>query len=108
MAVYTKTLARGILPTFGPTVVYTVPVGKAVVVLDVCLCQFVAGSAALLALLHTPGTAAVTFASSPNVSAYNSYHWDGRQAMQAGDELEVQANVNGMAYAVTGYEFDAA
>lgn len=104
--VYTELLAAGVNATGALAVVYTVPVGKVAVVRDVVMIHFNGSPAAVYLTTNGPGGSHPVIDGQHDLGSGDARHWDGRQVLAAGDQLELSANVANARYRITGYVFD--
>lgn len=106
MNIYTQRLAAGQASTTGFHAAYTVPAGKLVVLRDVVLIQHGITTGQVSLLLSPTGGGNPFVASVPTVTPEQTYHWDVRQVLYAGDVLTVYNSQGTVDWLLTGYVFD--
>ncbi|HEX9572228.1 MAG TPA: hypothetical protein VF969_08235 [Burkholderiales bacterium] len=102
MTVYSTQFASGVTPTTGPDLVYTVPAGFRAVLRSFDCFKYTSGvMVCLLSINGLPSTlGAVSPAAQPNAGFAS---WFGYQVFNAGDQLYLAGNTNGITYLLSGY-----
>lgn len=107
--VYTERLAIGQATPAGGAgeLVYTVPVGKVVILRDFVLVPGSTGGGALALLVYSGAVRVGVAYYLPSPGETVTYHEELRQVLHAGESLHVYVGAGYSWYMVTGYVFDA-
>lgn len=101
-AVRNACVARGTIAAAGGAVVYTVPANTVFLIKSVVLTLQPAGPTSYLIILK-PGDGSVTvFLAEGSLAQSATSLWQGWAAMNAGDVVQINSSVGGLAYWVSG------
>jgi hypothetical protein len=102
MAVYSVLLAAGTVTGGSNPTVFTAPAVGVVVVRDIEVAGL-AGATGPVAFQVYSGSTVSPIYKVRVEDTFASYHWDGRQVLQPGDLLRVQAVDGSVYYRISGY-----
>lgn len=100
-----KKLAQGAIGTGAGTLAYTVPTGFTAVVTNIDICNTTAGSLTLdLHFVPIGGSKAASnmFVGTESINAHSRLQWSGKQALNAGDFIQVVGSGTGLTMNITG------
>lgn len=107
MAVYSRQFGQLRTTAVPDLLFYTVPAGYVAVVRDIVLYVDIDQTPGQIAVYTISGSNAVMIYREISPTPGVTYHWDGRQVLNAGQSLYIYSDAGRMVALVSGYELGA-